>query len=210
MDRDRRTVLRTLAVSGGLGLAGCLALSPEDPGSEPTDTDVRSTARTTDQSELITHRSPPASSTARRTESRTPTPNPPSSSTPASTSSSTPTPVVECLRPPDELDLFELTESRVTAGETTTVTGRVENPYIMPLDLVELGIEPPGGAWDVRTPTSFRGIERLGTRPFELEVTAPESASGEYEIAIHWKYPSESRVCPMDSPIHDTVTVRVE
>lgn len=82
---------------------------------------------------------------------------------------------------------------RATAGETTTVAGEIGNPYLFPVDNVQITFEPPGG-WSV-TPVSgvtFDFLDAQDIQPVEFELTAPDSADGEYLLLANVVYATRS------------------
>lgn len=180
MDRDRRTLLRSVALAGSVGLAGCFSGTPDDAGS-PTPTDGGNSP-----------------STPRGTPTRSPavTGTTASSPTPTGTSRPTGTPdtwcddTAELCAEPTHLLTFDDGELNFLYGTTTTVTGRVYNPYLFEVVEVEVTLDPPGEDWTI-TPvegTSMEALPSMAEREATWEVSVPRTAIGEYEFTSQCTY----------------------
>lgn len=140
MDRDRRALLRSIALAGSAGVAGCFG---GPAGGDPTATAPGPTEGSPAE------RSP----TDTPVQTETPTPSP------------TPTPVRECLCvDPASLLSFDERELSVPAGTTTTLTGRIHNPYLFELVSIEITLHPPDGDWSI-TPVRNTSIGSWLPRP---------------------------------------------
>jgi hypothetical protein len=98
-------------------------------------------------------------------------------------------------------------EATVPAGETKTFSTSLLNPYLFDLQNVEITPEAPNDDWTV----SLTGETNLGTvdisasREITWEVTAPESASGDYIISFNVTY--ESATDQADLTVEQSVSV---
>jgi hypothetical protein len=181
MRRDRtahrRWFLTAIGALGLAGLAGCVGdddTQTDDGagsgnGGTPTDDGIETTVGTTD--------TPP--------DTETPTDTPPDTETPTDTPTSTPG------LPDDPAPLLSVSEGqRVTPGETITVSGVVQNPYLFDLTAGELVLEPPGEDWSV-TPvegTTFETLPVGESVSVAWDVTAPASVEGEFTLTVGVTY----------------------
>jgi hypothetical protein len=72
----------------------------------------------------------------------------------------------------------------VTADATTTITGRLYNPYPFTLSSVAVELDPPGPNWTV-TPINGNAAETLGpreSRPVAWSLRAPPGAAGTHTL----------------------------
>ncbi len=149
---------------------------------EPTDTLAPTTTRPADRAHTP-ERTVPSSSATRYTE--TPTPGP---------DGEVPTRVDQPLSDdPAPLLSFGEDPIRATAGVPTTVTGEIGNPYLFPVENGQITFEPPGG-WSV-TPVSgvrFDVLDSGDTQAIEFELTARDSADGEYLLLANVVYATRS------------------
>jgi len=173
MDRGRRSLLRSVAIAGSVGLAGCFGGPSDGPASEtPTGTDPGDT-----------------SSPTRRSPTGTPTTT--------ATATPTRTPVRECAdtgetlcSEPVHLLAFDDAELDFSDGTTTTITGRVYNPYLFEVTDVEVTLEPPDEDWTI-TPAegpSVGTVPSTAEREVQWEVSVPRTALGEYDLASRCTY----------------------
>jgi hypothetical protein len=85
---------------------------------------------------------------------------------------------------------FDDEELNFLYGTTTTVTGRVYNPYLFEVVDVGVTLEPPTDEWTI-TPlegTSVEALPSMAEREPTWEVSVPGTAIGEYEFTSRCTY----------------------
>jgi hypothetical protein len=177
-----------LALAGGsltAGLAGCSSDGDGTPtGTEPTATDESLTGTATPEEGTAT----PAP--GGRTETPTPgggTPQQP--------------------LPEDPNTVLLMEGASVTAGGSRTLTGTVVNPYLYPLQSVEVTFDPPGDGWSVTATgaTSFDAIDTQESREVSWEITTPTDAGGAYDLEGTVRY--ETTTDAAEIPVSVSVSV---
>jgi hypothetical protein len=109
--------------------------------------------------------------------------------TPLPTSTPTPTRTLstaDCSdTPDDDLHFVAVADRTVAAGTTTTITGTFRNPLLHPVTNVEIVFDPPGEDWEIESlDTPLHRVESQGAEAIEFTVTAPVTASGEYDVEL--------------------------
>jgi hypothetical protein len=154
MELDRRRLLRSIALLGGVGSAGCFG---GDTGSPETGTDGGTGTPVGSTQETVTS---------------TPTPD----RTPTYT-----TVCGVCTDPPELL--VEAPTPEVSPGATETIAATFRNPYPFAVSDVEVALDAPGTDWTV-TPGSvtFETVSPGEERDVTWEVTVPDSATGTHTL----------------------------
>jgi hypothetical protein len=179
----RRRFLQGLGALGVVGLAGC-----GGDGDTPTDTDSDATATGTDTDGDATatageEETPTATETEPTGGEETPT------ETDAPTDTETETPAQNI--PDDPPTLVTLDGGRsVEPGGTTTVTATVENPYLYPIQSVQISLEPSNTDWTVEATgdTNLGTIDTAASAAVSWEITAPDEASGDITLTGTFSY----------------------
>lgn len=164
---NRRGVLTALGALGAAGLAGCLGGDGSTPTASPSE-------------------SPTEEGTPTDTDPPTPT-----DTDPADTETPTPTATETPTLPDDPDPLVAVPgDQRVAPGETITVSGSVQNPYLYDVTDGELALEPPGDDWTVTAVegTTFDTLPSQESASVAWEVTAPASTEGEFALAVDITY----------------------
>lgn len=181
---------RLLALAGGsltAGLAGC--------SSDGDGTPTRTGTTVTDESPTDT--ATPGGGTA------APTPGERTGTPPPGSGGGTP----QQPLPDDRNTVFLVEGASITAGESRTLTGTVANPYLYPLQSVEVTFDPPGDGWGVTATgaTSFDTIDTQESREVSWEITAPADAGGAYDLEGTVSY--ETTTDATEIPVSVSVSV---
>jgi len=203
MPSARRDLLRSIAIAGSVGLAGCLGGASSDPATEQPETDPPnaslqsssgrpSTGASTTTGTPTTIGTPtPASPSVPRTTSP-----PPSTSAGPSSPTSTLVPADECddtgaiCTEPEHLLEFDAVPPEIPAGTTTTVAGTVHNPYLFEVTGVEVALAPSPPDWTIEPVrgTHTETLPQKTGRGAAWDVTVPASAGGEYGVEATTRY----------------------
>jgi len=169
----RRRFLKTIGALGVTGLAGC--------GGDGDDTDTETATETDTDTETET---PTEATTTTTADTATPTDTGTPTDTATPTDTGTPTPGQDLPDDPPPIISFSGGGS-VSPGESTTLTGTIQNPYLFPIRNVEITLSPPSDDWSLSSDgeTSFDELESQGTAEISWEITAPDDADGEYTIS---------------------------
>jgi hypothetical protein len=158
---NRRRFIKAIGVLGVVGLAGCGGDDTESPSETGTDgdgteTDTGGTETTTETGGEGT---PADTGTPDETETETSNQNIPDD-------------------PPAVVSFGG--GGTVESGGTTTLTTTVENPYLYPMQSIELSLEAPDDGWSIEATgeTSLGTVEISGSAMVSWEVTAPADADG--------------------------------
>jgi len=157
---ERRRFLQAICALSATGLAGC-------GGDGTTPTIVPTTTSDTD-----------TAGTESPTETETESPTPTDTATPPGL-------------PPDPDPLVSAPEGqRVAPGETVTVSGTIQNPYLFDLTDGELTLEPPGEDWSVTAleGTTFETLPSGESGSVAWNVGAPASVEGEFTLTVDVAY----------------------
>jgi hypothetical protein len=170
---NRRRFVKALGTLGMVGLAGCGGDGNETESPGRTETDDDGTATGVDPTGTDNTDTEDGTDTPTDTEGEeTPT----DTDTPDGTETETPNQNV-----PDDPPTVASLEGggSVQPGGTVTLTVTVENPYLFPIQSIEVNLESPGDGWTVEAPgeTNFDELETASSREVSWEVTAPEDAS---------------------------------
>ena len=160
---DRRRFLKAIGALGVVGLAGCGGDGDDET---PTDTDEETPTETGTTADGMTPTS---------TDTETPTP----------TATDTPT------LPDDPDPLVSFSEGqRVAPGDTVTLSGTVQNPYLFDLTDGEFTLDPPGEDWSVAAVegTTFETLPSQESGSLAWDVTAPASVEGEFTLIVDVAY----------------------
>jgi len=198
MDPQRRSLLRSVAVAGSVGLAGCFGGGSGGPTATPavgipdeTETDHMGT---TERGQSPTEPSPHATATPTRSPSRN-----------RNTTAATRARWKECLAP---CDLFGYQEVELEEGTTGTVEGTVMNPHLFTITNLRITLEPPGDNWSVTPPNPIQieQIEPQEEHHVEWQVSIPESVSTEPEgsVTISFSKPDEEGQATVTVPFQIT------
>lgn len=179
---DRRRFLKAL---GAVGLAATAGCSSDGDGATPTE-------------------SSPDTATESPTEGETPTPT--DSPTATATDTETPTPTAtETPTLPDDPDPLVAVpgDRRVAPGETITVSGSVQNPYLYDVTDGELALEPPGDDWTVTAVegTTFDTLPSQESASVTWEVAAPASAEGEFTLTLDVTYAGQGEQADVSTTV---------
>jgi len=172
----RRRFLKAVGVLGVTGLAGCGG----DGDSTDTATDTEMPADTTT---TTTTADTPTDTTTTTTTTTT------TADTPTDTPTDTP---AQPLGDPPE-PLLSLGGASASPGETATVSGTLENPYLFVVQNVTVNLSGPSG-WDISATgeTSFDTIESQSEQSVSWEITVPDDASGANDLTATVEYESTS------------------
>jgi hypothetical protein len=189
-EESRRRFLRRGTVVATLGLAGCSGdgdTAPTTPSASATGTTETTGTGTVTTGTTGTADTPPPTS-----DTSGPTDTTPGESTPSETPTRTGTP--EQLLGDDPSPLLSIEGESIQAGDTTTLTGTLTNPYPFPVRSVAVALAPPNGDWAVSTAgeTSVDSITPGESHGVAWDVTAPESASGAHTLVATVSYATES------------------
>jgi len=101
--------------------------------------------------------------------------------------------------------LLSIEGGSLQAGESTTLEGTMENPYLFAVQNVEVAMEAPGDDWEVSPTgdTSFDTIASQGSETVGWEVTAPEEADGEFSLegTVSYETTTDSAEIPVSVPL---------
>jgi hypothetical protein len=189
-----------LALAGGsltAGLSGC------GGDGTPTGTETASTDGTpTDTGTTSTGESPTDTVTP---DEGTTTPTPQGSTETPTPGSGGGTP--QQPLPDDQNAVLLIEEASITAGGSQTLTGTVVNPYLYPIQSIEVTFDPPGDGWSVMATgaTSFDTIDTQESREVSWEITAPAEAGGAYDLEGTVRY--ETTTDAAEIPISVSVSV---
>ncbi len=176
---NRRRFLKALGALGVTGLAGCGG--DGDGGDTPTDT-----------TEQVDTTDPPMTTDSRET-----------TAPPETTEPETDTPDDSFGGDPQQL--LEIEGGYLQAGESKTFSGELVNPYLFPIQSVDVTLEPPGDDWEVSPTgdTSFDTIDSQRSEEIAWEITAPENADGEVAIegTVSYASTTDSAELPLSIPI---------
>jgi hypothetical protein len=175
----RRQFLTIIGAMGVAGLAGC---GGDDDGT-PTDTDTGGNGN--------------GGMTGTDTQTET--------GTPTETATPTETPSQDFPSSPPTVVTFSGGGS-VSSGGTTTLTASVKNPYLYPIQSVQLSLEAPNADWTVKATgdTDLGTIETSARKEVSWEITAPEGADGEFTLSGSVSYASETD--ELDSEFTESIT----
>jgi hypothetical protein len=184
---NRRRFLKGLGALSVVGLAGCGGDDGEDT---PTGTDTDPETDTDTDPETGTDTGPETGTdTDPETDTDTDSGGNGGGETPTETD--TPTETGTPVFSDNPAPLISLSDSsQIAPGGTTTVSGTIENPYLFAVTNGEFTLEAPDGEWSVSavTGTSFGSLDSQGQQTVEWEVTAPESASGTFDLSVTGTY----------------------
>jgi hypothetical protein len=172
---QRRRFLKAVGALGVVGLAGC---GGDGDGTDtPTDTDGEDMPTDGNGTDAPTDTDGDGTETdGNETETPTDTDD---EDTPTETPTETEPP--EQPIPEDPPAVVSFGEGgTVPAGGTTTLTATVANPFLFPIQSVEVSLEAPNADWTVEATgeTDLGTIETGGSAEVSWEVTAPEGVLG--------------------------------
>jgi hypothetical protein len=179
--RNRRRFLKGLGALSIVGLAGCGG--DGDGTDEPADT-----------TEPMETTEPPEDTTVSPEDTTEPsekTTEPPEKTTEPPTT----TEPEDDIPDEDPATLLSFSDTPiVNAGQSTTIVGTLANSYLFELVEGEITIEAPNNDWEVTAAsgTTFGALASQATQDAEWEVTAPESASGQYQMTVTVSYASST------------------
>jgi hypothetical protein len=180
---DRRRFLQAIGALGVVGLAGCGGDDSDDTDTGNgngngggTDTDTP-TMDGTD------------ADTPTGTDTDTPTETEPGTDTPTDTQVEQPIP-----DPPRQLLSFNESSSTLSAGGTVTITGEIRNPFLFPVQSVEVSLEGPSADWTVEATgdTEFAEIATGDSESVGWDITAPDGAEGSQTLTATVSYATET------------------
>jgi hypothetical protein len=186
---DRRRVLKLLGALGVTGLAGCGGDGDDtdtqtdtDAGGNGDDTDTQTDTDAGGNGNGDTTPTETGGNGGSTTEPPGSTTEPPETTTEPPEETPTDTPEQPLGENPSEL--LEIEGASLQAGETTTLSGTLENPYLFPVQNVEVTMTAPNDDWSVEATgdTQFDTIASQGTQDVGWEVTAPDDADGEFTV----------------------------
>jgi hypothetical protein len=95
----------------------------------------------------------------------------------------------------------------VSPGETTTLTATAENPYLFPIQSVQLSLEGPNADWTVEATgdTNLGTIETGANKEVSWDITAPEGADGGFTLSGSISY--ESTTDQVQQEFSQSITV---
>jgi hypothetical protein len=95
----------------------------------------------------------------------------------------------------------------VSPGETATLTATAENPYLFPIQSVQISLEAPNADWTVEATgdTNLGTIETGASKEVAWEITAPEGADGAFTLPGSVSYASETD--QVESEFSESITV---
>jgi hypothetical protein len=156
---NRRRFVKAIGTLGVVGLAGCGGDDTESPGETGTDGDdtETDTGGTDTPTEPDGEETPTDTDTLDETETETPTQDIPDD-------------------PPTVVSLSG--GGAVESGGTTTLTATVENPYLFPIQSVEVRLESPDSGWTIEATgeTTLGTIETTSSAAVSWEITVPADA----------------------------------
>jgi hypothetical protein len=186
---DRRRFLTVLGALGVTGLAGCGGDGDDtdtqtdtDAGGNGDDTDTQTDTDAGGNGNGDTTPTETGGNGGSTTEPPGSTTEPPETTTEPPEETPTDTPEQPLGENPSEL--LEIEGASLQAGETTTLSGTLENPYLFPVQNVEVTMTAPNDDWSVEATgdTQFDTIASQGTQDVGWEVTAPDDADGEFTV----------------------------
>jgi hypothetical protein len=197
---DRRRFLTLIGAGGVAGLAGCGGDDDDTPtetdsDGTPTDTDGDSTPTDTDDD-----------STPTDTDDGTPTDT--DGDTPTETDAETPTDTPDQNFPPNLPTVVTFNSGgSFSAGETTTLTATVNNPYLFPMQSVQVSLEAPGEDWTVEATgeTNLGEISEAASKELSWEITPPEDANGTFTLTASISYESETDQAESENSLSITI-----
>ncbi len=82
----------------------------------------------------------------------------------------------------------------VQPGESTTLTGTIQNPYLFSIRNIQIELSPPSDDWSLSTDgeTSFDELATQGSVEITWEITPPEGINGEFTISGSISYESQT------------------
>jgi len=192
-DANRRRFLKALGALGVVGLAGCGGDGDDET---PTDTDPGGNGNGMGDTDTPTETEAPMTTAEDQPVGDTDTPT----ETEAPTTTAEDQPLGE-----DPSPLLQIEGGSLQAGESTTLSGTLTNPYLFPVRNVVATMEPPGGGWEVSATgdTEFDTIASQGTEEVGWEVTAPDDADGEFTLAgtVSYETTSDAASVNVDVPL---------
>jgi hypothetical protein len=199
---NRRTLLLALGAAGVTGLAGCGG----DDGDTPTDTEGGNgngngdTPTDTGGGNGNGNGDTPTDTEGGNGNGNGDTP------TDTETPTQTGTPPEQDLGDPPAPLLSLSGTSVVSPDSTATLSGTLLNPYLFPVQNVELSVSTPEG-WSVSPtdPQTFDAIEAGSEQSVSWELTVPADASGETTVTVDVSY--ESATDSANPTIEQTITV---
>jgi len=174
--RNRRRFLKGLGALSIVGLAGCG--DDGDGTDEPADT--TEPMETTEPPEDTTV--PPEDTTEpseKTTEPPEKTTEPPTTTEPG-----------DDIPDEDPATLLSFSDAPIVdAGQSTTITGSITNPYLFDVEDGTVELEGPDG-WELSPAegTTFDTLESQSAREASWEISLPEGADGEYELTATVTY----------------------
>jgi len=194
---NRRRFLKAIGALSMTGLAGCGG--DDDDGNTPTET-----TEPADTTEAPATTAPPETTAPPATTAPSETTAPPATTEPPETTEpGTETPNQSFGDDPEAL--LEIEGGYLESGESKTLSGELANPYLFPIQSVEVTLEPPSDGWEVSSTgdTSFDTIDTQQSEEVGWEVTAPEDANGEIAIegTVSYESTTDSADVPLSIPI---------
>ena len=178
---SRRRFVAALGALGVTGLAGCGGDDDTDTATDtPPDTTEPGTTTAPDTTEPGTTTAPGG------TDTETPTPT--------DTGTPTDTPPQQDI-PEDGPSIISFSGGgSVSPGESTTLTGTVQNPYLFPIRNIQVELSAPNADWSVTAEgeTTIDQLDTQDTAEITWEITAPSGASGEVTITGSVSFESTS------------------
>jgi hypothetical protein len=183
--RNRRRFLKGLGALSVVGLAGC-------GGDDDTPAETTAPGGTTEATETT---EPAETTESTETAETAGTTEPAETTEPGETTASPTTDPGDTIpdENPETLLSFDDTPM-IDAGKTTAISGTVTNPYLFDLVDIDITMEAPNDDWEITAVggTMIDGLEAGGSREAEWEVSAPESASGAFDMTVTVAYASST------------------
>jgi hypothetical protein len=206
----RRRFLRAVGALSVVGLAGCSGdgtgtdTRADDEATEANDESTDAPTETGGDTGTDGNRTTTGTEGNRTTTGTDGDDTPGDTDTPDGTETETPNQNV-----PDDPPTVASLEGggSVQPGGTVTLTVTVENPYLFPIQSVEVNLESPGSGWTVEATgeTSFGEIASANSREVSWEVTAPEDASETVTITGTFSY--ETSTDSVETALSRSITV---